>query len=293
MSGRQRLQADLVLVAITAVWGATFMVVKDSVALADPFSFLALRFLVGAVALSVIAGMGLAHKPSVFAGMLLGGVLFASFAFQTGGLVFTTPSRSAFLTGLSVLLVPFTAIAILGRRPKPTSIAGVVIAAIGLYALTGGLADTGAATWRGDLLTLGCAVGFAFHITLTERYAASTRIAAMVAVQLWTVAVLSAAVSLIRGPHVHATSTLWFGIVFCGLFASAAAFVLQTWAQVRTTAVRTALIFSLEPVFAAGTAVGFGREKLGERELIGGALIVLGLIVSEVGGAIWAGRQTG
>jgi drug/metabolite transporter (DMT)-like permease len=221
--------------------------------------------------------------------------LFLGFAFQTTGLVYTTPSRSAFLTGLSVLLVPFVALALFRHWPRPPTLLGVGLAVVGLYQLTGGLQGTASETWRGDLLTLGCAVAYAFQITLTERYAPRTKISALVATQLWTVTALSlVALAVGGGARLEPTWSLWGAVAFCGLIASAAAILVQTWAQARTTAVRAALIFSMEPVFAALTALWVGEEMLGWRELVGGALIVLAVVVAEVGNAAWARwRSTG
>ena len=288
-SAPRRFEGDAVLLLITLFWGATFVVVKGALSHSDPFSFLALRFGVGALVVSAFAGRALKDRDSVRAGLLLGVFLFLGFAFQTTGLVYTTPSRSAFLTGLSVLLVPFVSLGLYRRWPKPPTLLGVGLAVVGLYALTGGLSGNGSATWRGDLLTLGCAVAYAFQITLTEQYAPRTNIAALVATQLWTVTVLSVvALAVIGSPRFEPTWSLWGAIAFCGLFASAGAIFVQTWAQARTTAVRAALIFSLEPVFAAITALLVGREVMGRKELVGGALIVLGVVVAEAGNALWA-----
>lgn len=289
MTARPRLQGDLLLLVITFFWGATFVVVKGALANSDPFSFLVLRFGTGAVAMTAVAGRRMRDAASVRAGLWLGLFLFLGFAFQTTGLVYTTPSRSAFLTGLSVLLVPFVALALFRRWPRPPTLAGVALAVVGLYVLTGGLSGEASATWRGDLLTLGCAVAYAVQITLTERYASRTKISVLVATQLWTVTGLSLVALAAHGSaRVEGTPGFWGAVLFCGLVASAGAIGVQTWAQARTTAVRAALIFSLEPVFAALTALAVGREVMGVKELLGGALIVLGVLAAEVGNALWA-----
>ncbi|MBX5481546.1 MAG: DMT family transporter [Myxococcaceae bacterium] len=288
---RVRLHADLVIVFITALWGASFVVVKDAVALADPFSFLALRFALGGAAATAIARRKVLSAEVLRRGAFLGLFLFAGFAFQTTGLVRTTESRSAFITGLSVILVPVVSIALFRRLPKPPSIAAVLIACAGLYVLTGGLKGGGGkSVLEGDLLTLGCAICFAFHIAFTEKFAPRAPALALVAVQLWVVSALACA-SL---PFVEVRVT-WTGgfvgaLIFAGFFASAMAISLQTWAQARTTAVRAALLFSLEPVFAALMSVGLGREQLGARELVGGGLTVLAVLVADVGNALLARR---
>jgi drug/metabolite transporter (DMT)-like permease len=294
VSGQGRIdarRADAVLVSITAFWGVTFVVVKDAVALADPFTFLALRFSLGAVLLTFAAWRGIRGTALVRAGAGLGVLLFIGFAAQTSGLQFTTPSRSAFLTGLSVLLVPFLSIAFHRRRPPPASLVGVALAVGGLWALAGGDSLRGPhGLGKGDALTLLCALAFALHITLIERLARKHAPAPLVAVQLWTVAVLALLALCVLGPRLSATPALWSAVLITGVGGSAVALVLQAWAQARTTAVRAALVYALEPVFAAAYSVALGREQLGGRELLGGGLIVLGVLVSELGAAVWARR---
>lgn len=285
----RRLSGDLVLLVLTIFWGVTFIVVKAAVARVDPVTFVLLRFALGAVAVSAVARGALADRTALKGGILLGAFLFLGFAFQTSGLVYTTPSRSAFLTGMSVLLVPFVSLGLYRRWPRLPSLVGVVFAVVGLYALTGGLTGESGATWRGDVLSFSCAVAFAFHITLTEHFAPRTTISALVAIQLWTVALLSALVLPFTGPHRLEVDVVSVGaILFCGLAMSAGAIFVQTWGQARTTAVRAALIFSLEPVFAAAYSVASGGEVLGRAELLGGSLILLGVLVAEAGGALWA-----
>jgi drug/metabolite transporter (DMT)-like permease len=281
-------RADAVLVCITAFWGVTFVVVKDAVALADPFSFLALRFTLAALLLSVVAWRRIRGASLWRAGTGLGALLFLGFSTQTAGLQYTTPSRSAFLTGLSVLLVPVLSIAVHRRRPPPASLLGVALAVCGLWALAGATAlGAGAGLGKGEQLTLFCAVAFALQITLLERLARNHPLLPLVTVQLWTVAVLAILAVLVLGPRVQATAALWGAVLLTGIGGSTVALLLQAWAQARTTAVRAALVYALEPVFATAYSVAVGRERLGERELLGGGLIVLGVLVSELGQPAW------
>jgi drug/metabolite transporter (DMT)-like permease len=286
------LKADGVLIAITAMWGLTFVVVKDALDAADPFTFLALRFAVGALAIALVARKRLLGRDELRYGALLSVFLFGGFAFQTFGLLSTTPSRSAFITGLSVLLVPFVSIALLRKWPRVPAVLGVLLAVFGLAYLTGVTesAGEGSGTSTGDLLTLGCAVSYAVQITLTERYAPKVDTLAMVGVQLGCVSLLS----LLCLPFVELRfePNLAFAgaVAFTGVFASAIAIGAQTWAQARTSAVRAALIFSLEPVFAAAYSVLTGYERLGRKEALGGGLIVAAVLVSEVGNA-WLDRR--
>lgn len=285
-------KADLVILATTAVWGVTFVTVKDSLSRADPFTFLTLRFGVGALGAAALAGRALHHGPSLRYGAILGVFLWLGYVFQTVGLQSTTPSRSAFITGMTVAVVPFVSLALFRKAPKAFSLAGVALASLGLYALTLHGAEPGASTLRGELLTLACAVGYAFHIVLTERFAPRAEVMGLVASSLAVVALLSALCLPFVETRLVIDGTLLVGVGVTGVLASTVAIGAMTWAQARTTAIRAALIYSLEPVFAALYSVLLGRERLGGKELLGGGLIVLGVLVAEVGGAWW-GRGRG
>jgi drug/metabolite transporter (DMT)-like permease len=292
---RQALTADVVLVLITALWGATFVVVKDAIASADPFSFIALRFSLGAAIAAAVARSRLLHRPSLQGGAVLAAFLFTGFALQTWGLVHTTPARSAFITGLSVVFVPFVSAALSKRWPPTSTLFGIALAVGGLYLLTGVGTDAGQATaglWLGDGLTFGCALAFAVHITLTERYARQALVSTLVATQLFGTALLGAMAAALVGPRVTLSPGFISAVLFCGIFASAIAILLQTWAQKRTSAVHAALVFSMEPVFAAGYSVLLGREHLGPLEWLGGGLILAGVLAGELGPLLLARRAT-
>ncbi|NMO22453.1 DMT family transporter [Pyxidicoccus fallax] len=284
----QRLQADGALILITLFWGITFVVVKSALGYGDPFSFLTLRFCVGALVLSALAGRQVLLPRNLRHGGLLALFLFGGFALQTLGLKDTTPSRAAFITGMSVVFVPLMTMLLFKRVPKPTSLLGVVLAAVGLYFLTRPEAGAeGQGFARGDLLSLGGAVSYACHITLTERYAPKEGVTGLVAVQLWGVALLSALCLPFVERRVEWTPSFVGAVLVCGVVASAVAISVQTWGQARTTAVRAAVIYSMEPVFASVYSVALGYEVLGPREWTGGSLILLGVLVSDVGAAAW------
>ncbi len=278
---RPTLGADLILLSITALWGLTFVTVKDALEGADPLTFLALRFGVGAVAAFALAGRRALDPAAWRAGGVLGVFLFVGYAFQTFGLVETTPSRSAFLTGLTVIFVPFVSTALTRRWPPASAFLGTALAVLGLWRMTGVSLD--GPLPRGDLLTLGCSVAYAFHITLTERFASRAAPIAIVAVQLLVTATLSALAIPLGSRHFEPTPGLWAAVLLTGILASAVAISVQTWAQARTTAVRASLVFSTEPVFAAAYSAVLGRERLGVAELLGGGLILLGVVVAELG----------
>ncbi len=290
------LRADVALLAVTAVWGGTFVTVKDALGAADPFTFLALRFSVGALAAAALAGPSLRDARVLRHGAVLGLLLFAGYALQTLGLATITPSRSAFITGLTVVFVPFTSAAVAAWPPSTpwrlprASLLSVPIAAVGLWRLTG--VDLTAPLARGDLLTLGCAVAYACHVAATGRLARGLPPMATVAVQLFVVAALSSLTvpwvehRLVLGP------SLVGAVLLTGLVASALAISVQVWAQAHTSALRAAVIFSLEPAFALAFAVVLGLGWPQRDELVGGALVVAAVLVSELGGLLGPARAS-
>jgi drug/metabolite transporter (DMT)-like permease len=286
-----RWRADGALVLLTVFWGVTFVVVKDALAYSDPFTFITLRFTLGAAVMGALAGRRMFERRTLKNGLVLGGMLFLCFVSQTVGLQTTTPSRAAFLTGLNVLFVPILSAVLLKRLPRWTTSVGVVLAAVGLYALTrpAGPETSAGGLSVGDWLSVVCAASYAGHILLTERFATREGVQGLVAVQLAVVAVLSALCLPFVDRRLESTPSFWGAVVVCGVLASAGAIGVQTWGQARTTAVRAALIFALEPVFASVFSVAAGREVLGVEAWVGGALIILGVLVSELGPGVWDG----
>lgn len=287
--------AEALLVFCCVLWALAFLWTKDSLADTDPMTFLVLRFTTGAVLLSLIARRSLLDRVALRGGLQLGAVLFLGYALQTAGLVHTTPARSGFITGMCVVLVPIVSLVLFRRMPGIPALLGVGFAAGGLTLLTWPTGATEAvvatSTLRGDLLTLGGASVYAVHICLTELWAPRVKAVALVGTQLWVVAALA----LLSLPFVEvrfeSTTVLWTGVLLAGALASAFAISVQTWAQVRTTAVRAAVIFALEPVFTAVFSSMMGRERLGGREWLGGAMVVIGVLAGEVGAAALARRQ--
>lgn len=293
---RDQLTADAALLFVTAVWGATFVMVQDAVTGFPVFAFLAVRFALAALVLlpflvrSRSAGSNdfsrlprrRATKVAVrswLPGILVGVALFAGYAFQTFGLRFTTPAKAGFITGMSVVLVPLGQAIFLRRPPRRNSIIGVALAAAGL-ALLSLQADLSVNT--GDLLVLACAVAFAAHILLVGRYAPDWQPLRLAFVQIVTVAVLSSAAALLlERPVPWPPGNVWFAAAFTGLLATALAFFVQSRAQQATSPTHTALIFAAEPVFAGIFSFLLIGEVLGPRQIAGSALIVAGMVISE------------
>jgi drug/metabolite transporter (DMT)-like permease len=283
--------ADLALLALTLLWGTTFHFVKGALAVASPGVFLTARFAAAAAALGVLRLVRrAAPSPGLRRhGLVLGALLLAGFAFQTVGLRYTTPARSAFLTGLSVLAVPFLARFAYGRPVRLAAWAGVVLAVVGLALLTRPFGEgIDAAVRLGDALTAACAVAFALQIVLTSEWSPRHPLAPFVLAQVAVGLVGTLALLPLEAPRLDpgGLPRLAATALFTGVPMTAGAFFVMAWAQRRTTAVRAALIFSLEPVSAALFSHLNGGEPLGPADWAGGALVVLGVVVGEVGGAL-------
>jgi drug/metabolite transporter (DMT)-like permease len=286
--GRADLAARLSLVGAAMLFGTTFVVVQDAVEDLTPFGFLALRFLFAGVvslpfALRARRGSGLVDRgPGVpraviaVPAVLTGVVLLAGYALQTTGLQRTTSSSSAFITGLFVAFTPLLAAIVDRRMPARSTLLGVGVAVVGLFLLTGAGVDAG---W-GEVLTLGCAVSFAFHILLLERYGSRVPVVVFNTIQLAVVGIGCALVAPFTGWG-EPTAGALAAAAFTGIAVSAVAFGLQLHGQRRVDPSRSALLLSLEPVFAGilGYVVG---DRIGAWGFAGAALMVAGAAYAEL-----------
>lgn len=287
--------AHLALILATVIWGATFVVMEWALADLPVYHLLAYRFTLGSLLLAPLAWQrwrrARAADPEFDGrrllrdGVLVGSVLFVAFSFQTWGLVWTTPSRAAFLTGLSVLLVPAMGWVAGAVRPRLLPLLGAACAAGGLWALFQPWGDPTAAPFNlGDALAVGCAAGFAAHVLVVERTVRRHPLVPLVVVQFATVAVLSAPSLLLDPPgREHLTTAAVTAVAVTGVFATALAFGCQLYAQRRLGSVETAVLLSLEPVAAAALSIAVGREALDTALLVGGALILAGMLMADVG----------
>ncbi len=289
--------ADLALVAIMAVWGSSFAIMRTLLSggaqsAASPLLLLGARMALSSVLLSVALALGGQLRP-FFApdarrllrdGLLCGALLAGGFLLQSEGLSRTTASRSGFLTGLLVVFVPLLELIFFKKRPPAAALAGVLLAFCGMALLSGPWRQSSSATLLGDALTVGCAIVFAGHILLLGRVAARHPVLPLTLLQLASVAAAALLVGpLIEEQHLAARPQLLLALAYLALFCTLLAFAVQTWAQRHTTPVRIALISALEPVFAALWAALILGERLSPPELIGGALIIAGVLVGEAG----------
>jgi drug/metabolite transporter (DMT)-like permease len=272
--------ALLALIAVTAVWGFTFVQVKDALELYPLFAFLAVRFAIASVVLAVPAAGRLRTlgRPGWVAGAALGLLLALGYGLQTAGLERTTVSSAGFITGLYVVFTPLLALAVF-RTPVGGAVwVGVGLAVVGLAMLTG----VGAGDPVGDLLVLLGSAAYSVQIVLMERYAPRHDPIAFTQVEMLAAfggfAVVAVALGQLEVPHGW---TVWSALLVTGIFASALAFLVQTWAQRRTSATRTALAFAMEPVFAGFFGFWLAGDRLGAIGWTGCALIMTGILVAE------------
>ncbi len=278
-----KLPATLALIAVSAIWGTTFTLVKSALEDASSLLFLTLRFGVATLSLWVaFRWRGPLRLNGTLAcnGAILGLALFGGYLFQTVGLRFTTPARSAFLTGLFIVFVP--ALLALHRRklPRPSELAGIAVALVGLRLLASPISFDGAS--KGDALTLVCAVSYAVHILLLGRFSPAGNIRALTLLQVGMAFVLSlASFWWAEEAFLRASARLWIAVGVTGILATAVAFLVQTWAQQIIPPTRTAFIFALEPVFAFITSFLAIGERLSASGILGAALILAGIFLVE------------
>jgi drug/metabolite transporter (DMT)-like permease len=287
----KRLRADLALGFISLIWGATFVIVKGALADASIFSFIAIRFTLAATLMGILfwrflRGLG---SQGVWAGTQIGFFLFGGFAFQTAGLKYTTASKSAFVTGSCVILVPIL-LGIFGRRRITVGIwAGASAAFAGLYLLTvpsGGLTILN----RGDLLTFACALMFAVHFIVLGRYAGRFPVGALSFLQVVTAAFLAiifvpvAAALGWESPRLAFTGNFVFAVLTTAIGATVICFWLQTWAQQYASPSHAAILISFEPIFAALASWFVAHEHFTPRMFAGAALIFTGILLAELKG---------
>ena len=272
--------ALLALVLVTAVWGVTFVQVKDAVALYPLFAFLAVRFWIATLTLAVpglprVRSLG---RPGFVGGAFLGLLLAAGYTLQTAGLERTTVSSTGFITGMYVVLTPLIALVLVRSRIGLSVWGGVALSTIGLAMLSG----IHAGSLTGDLLVLAAAAVYSLQIVLMERYAPRYDAVAFTFVEMLAAGVALGVVAAALGDlHLPHGWTVWGALLVTGVFASALAFLVQTWAQRRTSATRTALAFTMEPVWTAFFGYTLAGDRLGWLGWGGCAVIMAGIVLAE------------
>lgn len=278
---------------IAFIWGSTFVLVKEALNNASPLLLNAARMLVATITLAIFYRKKIAvlTRPALKAGALVGFFLFLGYSFQTSGLKLTTPSKSAFLTGTSSVLVPLLLVAIWRAHIRPWRLVGILSALIGLFLMTIPGGSTGVADFAkvnlGDILTVGCAFSFAFHIIFLGHASQRFPFEQVAFLQVGTAALLmTISAPFLEHPYFHPTRTVIAAVLITGILCTAVAFSVQSWAQQFTPTTHTALIFTTEPVFAWLTSFIYLHERLGLRAGAGALLIFGGVLVSELLGRV-------
>ncbi len=269
--------AVALLFLVAAAWGATFTVIKDLLSSIAPEPFIFFRFVLAGVVLAALARFRL-PRATWRPGFILGMLVFIGYWAQTHGLRMISPSRSAFLTGLYVVLVPFCDRLIYRTRIERSAWIGSALALIGTTMLIGGF--DARPSW-GDALTLVCAVCFAMHVVLSAKYSVDTSALALAAVQVLVVGIAAAPVSAFA-PRPHIDTHVALVIVFTAIVTTALAFVALMWGQARVTATEAAVMLAFEPVSASFTSIALHREPLTLKFAAAAALILAAMILSQL-----------
>ncbi|HHT01628.1 MAG TPA: DMT family transporter [Firmicutes bacterium] len=284
-----RWQADGLLLLVALFWGATFALIKQAVATIAPFSFLGMRFLLAFVIVIALYPRRLCRhwRPTLKAGLATGTVLFAGFALQTVGLLYSTAAKAAFITGLAVVFVPLLAFLLQRRLPHPGAVCGILLATsgLGLLSFSGTAEDLASGALGGDFLLVLCAVAFALQVIMVDHHARRCDPIALGIIQIGTVAGLGLVCAFLwelsPGPQVLHPQVMT-AILFTAIFATSVAFLLQSGAQRFTTHTDAALVLTMEPVFGALCAYLLLGETLTMVGWAGAGLIALGMVLSEL-----------
>ncbi len=277
---RTTLLAAAALLAIAACWGSTFFLIKDLLDRVPTLDFLAVRFSIAAVVLMLVAPRALGRlSPVVRRHAVVLGVLYGvAQILQTAGLAHTPASISGFVTGLYVVFTPLLAAAILRTRIPPITWAAVLLATIGL----GVLALRGFSIGYGELITLASAVLYALHIVGLGAWSTAQDAVGMTILQIIVIAVICTLATAHDGIVLPDRTSDWVSVVYMAVVVGALGLLAQTWAQAHLPPTRSAIIMSMEPVFASLFAVWLGGEDVTTRLLLGGAMVLLAMLTVEL-----------
>lgn len=283
MSAHDRRTATLAtagLVCVTAIWGSTFFLIKDLVARMAVADFLAVRFVIAALSMAVLF-----HRPlrrldrrAWLQGLALGAVYGVAQLLQTSGLEHTSASISGFVTGMYVVFTPLLGTVLLRQRLPPVTWIAVLLSVGGL----GLLALHGFGIGYGVWLTLGSAALYGLHIVGLGAWSRPGSAFALSTVQMLVIALVCLLATLPHGPALPPDGGAWAAVLYMALLAGAGAMLVQTWAQAHLSATRAAIVMTMEPVFAAAFAVGFGQDALTWRMVVGGALVLAAMYLVEL-----------
>ena len=278
---RTPLLATGALLAVTASWGSTFFLIKDLLDRVPTLDFLAVRFAIAGLVMLAVAHRSVRALPRqvLRRAVVVGGIYGVAQILQTAGLAHTSASVSGFITGMYVVCTPLLAAVLLKTRITGLTWTAVALATAGLGVLT----LDGFSVGYGEALTFVAAVLYALHIVALGAWSTAHEALGMSVVQLLVIALICLVATAPDGVVLPATGPDWAAVVYMALVAGALALLAQTWAQSQLSPTRTAIIMSMEPVFAATFAVLLGGEGLGPRMAVGGAMVLGAMLVVELG----------
>jgi drug/metabolite transporter (DMT)-like permease len=282
----KRLTAELFLLGATLIWGGTFVIVKEGLRDISPLLLIAVRFSIATILFFLLFYKRILpmSRSVLRKGSWLGWLLFLGFVFQTVGLNYTTASKSAFITGMLVIFTPFFQLVIEKRTPKIGNILGVVIVTVGLWFLTApssSLLQSGFSV--GDVLTLLCAVVFGAYIVYLDFFSKEGNFIQLTFLQMFLTSICAwVSVWIFERPMLKPTGNAILTLVYSAILATVVTVYVQTRYQRDTTPTRAAIIFTIEPVWAALFSFFLLHEKIGPMGMLGGSLILLGVLISEL-----------
>lgn len=292
---KTKYKSELFLILVTILWGATFVIVKEALNDISSMAFIAIRFILAGILLLPFLVKKKLSKDAVQAGILLGIFLFLGFAAQTVGLKYTSATKSGFLTGTAVIIVPLLQVIIEKKPPTKGVLVGIIVVLIGISFLSSGgdsilnlFNDIGANFNLGDALTLICAFFFALYIVFLDIKTNLYDFWILLFLQIITTAVLSVSFLFffdglnLEPIKINLTNNLIYAILYTSIFATLITTALQTKYQKNVTPAKAGIIFSFEPIFAALFAFFVLGEKITNFGYLGAALIILGLLISEL-----------
>jgi drug/metabolite transporter (DMT)-like permease len=268
------------LIAVTAVWGWTFVIVKDAITRMPVMDFLAVRFTIAALVMFIVRPTCVRYitRRSLWRGIVLGILLGSSYITQTFGLQWTSPAVSGFITGMAVVFTPIIAWLLVHHKINRNTWIAVGLAIIGLALLS----LHGWSFGSGELLTLACALFVAFHIIGLGEWSKQHEVYSLALVQITTVAIISLLAATPGGITLPPDATVWETIGITAILATAFAFFTQTWAQSILSPTLTAVVLTMEPVFAGIFSVAFGAEQLTVRLVIGGVCVLVAMLIAQL-----------
>lgn len=277
----KRYIGEIGLIMTAIIWGSGFVASAVSLEYYSPYQILAGRFLIGALLLILIFHSSLRklNRTILCKGAILGIFLYTAFALQTVGLQFTTPSKNAFLTAVNVVIVPFIGLLLYKRKINIYELVGAILAVVGVAALS--------LQWAtdinvGDLLTLGCAFGFAFHIFYTAKFVETEDAVLLTITQMATAGVIAVTVVLLRGEVLFSTETEGiFNLLYLAVFSTTIAYLLQTIGQKFVSETKAAIILSTEALWGMAFSIVLLHEAMTLKMVIGALLIMTSILISE------------